>query len=178
MHLISLDDHTKAFVVPVKGVLVEKPDLFMVSLRKKTSNVFLQAVNAKFVVDIYHLWAIIRQAWVSDKKGISIVKFDLDILLRLACTRHVDNALNTVGLKNGLQDIIFIVIGKEKHFQNVHQILVNLGDLSEHLLQKSSEREKFLMQYHSINNLVLKSVLLETNKLSHILAEKAAIVLF
>lgn len=177
MHLIPLDDDTKALVVPISDVTIEKPDLFMISLRKKIPDVFLQAVNSKFVVDINHLWAIIRQTWASDQQGISKVKFDLDILLRLACTKHLDSALNTVGLKTGSQDIIFIVIGKEKHFQNVINILSNLGDISEYLLQKSSEREKFLIKYHNINNLVLKSVLLEKSKLSHILAEKAAVIL-
>lgn len=176
MHLISLDDNMKALAVPIINVKVEKPELFMVSLSKKMPDVVLQAVNAKYVADLDHLWAIIRQVWVANKKGISKVKFDLDIILRLSCTTYLDNALKIVGLKPGLQDLIFIAIGKEEYFHEVYSIVSSLGDISDDLLKKSFEKDEFLIKYHKINNLSMQSLLLEKNQLSAILAEKAAVI--
>ena len=111
MHFIDLEDNVKAVAIPLRDVEVEDPDMFMVSLRSKMPNVILQAINAKFVANIAHLWAVIRQAWVSKKKGISKVKFDLDIILRISCSSNLVGSLKAVGMKNGLQDVIFVGIG-------------------------------------------------------------------
>ena len=99
MHFIDLEDNVKAVAIPVRDVEVENPDMFMVSLRSKMPNVILQAINAKFVANIAHLWAVIRQAWISKKKGISKVKFDLDILLRISCSSNLVGSLKAVGMK-------------------------------------------------------------------------------
>ena len=177
MHLISLDNKNKASVVPITNVKVETPELFMVSLRNKLPDVFLQAINAKYVADLDHLWAIIRQAWVANREGVSKVKFDLDIILRISCTSHLNSALNTVGLHPGSQDVIFVVVGQKKYFREVHRILMSVGDYSEHLLEQNSEKDAFLIQHHKLNNLVLQSLLLNKGQLSAILAEKAVITL-
>ena len=175
MHFIDLEDNVKAVAIPVSGVEVEKPDMFMVSLRAKIPNVILQAINAKFVVDIAHLWAVVRQSWVANKKGISKVKFDLDILLRISCSSNLASSLKAVGLKSGLQDVIFVGIGPMEHLQRIKEIIFSQGKPSSNLLLDSSERMNFLKHYHNIDDLALKSTMAEQGQLSSLLAEKAAV---
>ena len=49
----------------------------------------VQAVNAQFVADLDHLWRAVRQAWMANKRRISRAKFDIEILLRVACDSRV-----------------------------------------------------------------------------------------
>ncbi len=175
MHFIDLEDNVKAVAIPVSGVEVEKPDMFMVSLRAKMPNVILQAINAEFVADIAHLWAVVRQSWVSNKKGVSKVKFDLDIILRICCSSNLASALEAVGLKSGIQDVIFVGIGLNENLQRIKEIILSQGKPSNNLLLDSSERMNFLKHYHNIDDLALKSTMAEQGQLSSLLAEKAAV---
>ena len=175
MHFIDLEDNVKAVAIPVSGVEVEKPDMFMVSLRAKMPNVILQAINAEFVADIAHLWAVVRQSWASNKKGVSKVKFDLDIILRICCSSNLASALEAVGLKSGIQDVIFVGIGLNENLQRIKEIILSQGKPSNNLLLDSSERMNFLKHYHNIDDLALKSTMAEQGQLSSLLAEKAAV---
>jgi tRNA threonylcarbamoyladenosine modification (KEOPS) complex Cgi121 subunit len=176
MHFIDLEDNVKAVAIPVSEVEVEKSDVFMASLRSKMPNVILQAINAKFVVNIAHLWAIVKQSWVSNKKGISKVKFDLDILLRISCSSNLGSALDVVGLKSGSQDVIFVGIGLTKHLQSINNIILSQGKPSNDLLLDNPEKTNFLKKYHKINDLSLASVMVEQGQLVALLVEKAAII--
>jgi len=176
MHFIDLEDNVKAVAIPLRDVEVEDPDMFMVSLRSKMPNVILQAINAKFVANIAHLWAVIRQAWVSKKKGISKVKFDLYIILRISCSSNLVGSLKAVGMKNGLQDVIFVGIGHGDHLQGIKEIIFRQGKSSNSLLFDSSEKTNFLKHYHGINDLALNSVLVKQNQLAALLSEKATVI--
>ncbi len=176
MHFIDLEDNVKAVAIPVSAVEVEKSDIFMASLRSKMPNVILQAINAKFVVDIEHLWAVVKQSWVANKKGISQVKFDLDIILRISCSSNLNSALDAVGLKSGLQDVIFVGIGLNEHLQRINDVIMSQGKPSNELLLDSSKKTNFLKKHHNIDDLALNSVIADQNQLSVLLAEKAAVI--
>ena len=175
MHFMDLEDNVKAVAIPVSEVEVENSDIFMIFLRSKMPNVILQAINAKFVVNIAHLGAIVKQSWVSNKNGLSKVKFDLDILLRMSCSSNLRSALDTVGLKSGSQDVIFVGIGLKEHLQGISDTILSQGKPSNNLLLNSSERMNFLKHYHNIDDLALKSTMAEQGQLSSLLAEKAAV---
>ena len=176
IHILDLDDNVKAVAIPVRRVNVEKPDIFMASLRSKMPKVILQAINAKFVLDIEHLWTVIKQSWISNKKGISKVKFDLDIILRISCSSNLNSALNAVGLKSGLQDVIFVGIGPEINLKTINDVIMSYGKLSNDLFHDDKEKTSFLKKYHDINDLALNSVIAEQGKLAKLLAEKAAVI--
>ncbi|MFQ6135030.1 MAG: KEOPS complex subunit Cgi121 [Nitrososphaerales archaeon] len=177
MYLLDLEGDVKAAAAPVRGVEVEDPESFMEGLRAKAAKVVLQALDARYVADINHLWAVVRQAWKADKRGVSKVRFDLDILLRLACDSRLTHALKTVGLKKGVLDVIFVAVGRGEPLQRSVEILGRMGDVSNDLLQPTSEKEAFLRRYHSISDLALQSILLKQERLASILAERAAVAL-
>gem|GEM_PF-1628380 len=176
MHFMDLEDNVKAVAIPVSEVEVENSDIFMIFLRSKMPNVILQAINAKFVVNIAHLGAIVKQSWVSNKNGLSKVKFDLDILLRMSCSSNLRSALDTVGLKSGSQDVIFVGIGLKEHLQGISDIILSQGKPSNDLLLDNPEKMNFLKKHHKINDLSLTSVMVEQGQLASLLAEKAAII--
>ena len=176
MHFIGLEDNVKAVAIPVREVKVEKSDIFLESLRSKMPNVILQAINAKFVLDIAHLWAVVKQSWVANKKGISKVKFDLDIVLRISCSSNLNSALDAVGLKSGVQDVIFIGIGLNENLQRINDVILSQGKPSNDLLLDNLEKTNFLKKYHDIDDVSLNSVIAERSQLAALLAEKSAVI--
>lgn len=163
--------------VPIRGVKVEDPRSFIEDVRGEVPKVVLQALDARYVVDIDHLWAVIRQAWAAHKRGVSRVKFDLDILLRIACDSRVTYALDTAGLKRGVLDVIFVAVSHSDLLQRTVEGLSRLGSVSNDLLQSTPEKEEFLRKYHNISDLAVKSTVLKRGQLAYILAEKAAVTL-
>ncbi|MCL4437228.1 MAG: hypothetical protein M1503_04235 [Thaumarchaeota archaeon] len=169
----------RAAAIPVKGVDVDAPTSFMEHLRTSAIDaVAVQAVDARFVADLSHLWAVVRQAWTADKRRISRAKFDIEILLRVACDSRVANALATVGLKKGRFDVIFIVVGKEGALKRIADVVSQLGEVSEDLLILTPEKEAALRKHHGIEDKTLESTLQSRNNcLSGILAERATVAL-
>ncbi len=177
MHYIDLEKDIKAAAVPVRGVKVEDPKSFIEELRAETPKVVLQALDAMYVADIDHLWAVVRQAWTADKRSVSKVKFDLDILLRITCDSRLTYALETAGIKKGVRDVIFVAIGHKEPLQRSVKTLSRRRNVSNNLLQPAPDKERFLRRYHGIDELALQSILLKNGQLGAILAEKAAVAL-
>ncbi len=149
----------------------------MERLKCCAANIVVQAVDAQFVADLNHLWSVIRQAWAANKRQISRAKFDIEILLRIACDSRVTNALATVGLKKGRLDIILVVVGTASSMQQVCDAIRWVGEVSESLLILTPEKEVALRKYHNIEDKAIESVLQSQQRLSDLLAEKAAIAL-
>jgi tRNA threonylcarbamoyladenosine modification (KEOPS) complex Cgi121 subunit len=175
--MISLAEDVKAAAIPVKGVNIDSPTLFMAQLRRSAANATVQAVDARFIADLDHLWAVVRQAWVADTRKISRAKFDIEILLRLACDSRVINTLSTVGIKKGSLDVIFIIVGTEDSLQQVADVVSKLGEVSEDLLVLTPEKEAELRRHHNIEEKTVNASPLTQKQFSHVLAEKAVIAL-
>ncbi len=177
MRPIYLEEGVKAVAVPVRGVRVEDPASFMAGLRAEASGVVLQALDARYVADAAHLWAAVRQAWAASKSGVSRVQFDLDIILRISCDSRLDSALETVGVKKSVMDVIFVAVGREDLLKRVVERLSRLGSVSDTLLQLTAGKERFLRRRHSVSELTLQSTTLKEEQLAYVLAEKAAVAL-
>jgi len=168
----------KAVAIPIRSVEIEEPERFMERLKAETPNVTIQAIDARFVATLNHLWAVIRQAWMADRRGAARARFELEILLRIACDRRVTQALTTVGLKKGSLDVIFVAVGKIEDLQPLQDHLSHLGEVSESLFHLTSEKRKMLLRHHHISEEALESTVTTREELSGVLAEKAAISLF
>jgi len=175
MFLSDLDCDTKLLLLAVHGVKVDDPKSFVKSLRREVPGVVLQAVDARFVAGREHAKLIAQQSWTASKRGVLSVKFDLDIVLRLACDSRIENALETVGLRSGVMDVVFIAVG---HPDDINRLLIHLGTLGEvrdSLLRLTGSKESFLKKHHKITDLCLRSTVLKGDALPYILSEKAAI---
>jgi tRNA threonylcarbamoyladenosine modification (KEOPS) complex Cgi121 subunit len=150
---------------------------FIETYRKKFPKLIIQFVEAKYVLDREHLWAIIRQAWISKKRRLSRVKLDIEMLQRLACDSRVSTSLKSVGLKKGILDIIAISIGEKNELQSLFDSLKKKFKTSKYLLEKNVEKENFLKKYHRIENNTLNSILVENDELGSALIEKAVLIL-
>ncbi len=177
MHLLNLDGDIKAVAVPICSLVIADPVSFLTRLRVKMPEVMLQALDAKYVADLDHLYAVIKQSWAAHKRGVSNVKFDLDILLRIACDSRLMKAINTVGLKKGVNDVIFVCVGAKANIIKSVNILKPLGNISSGLIQPAKEKDEFLKKHHGITDVALHSVLDKKNSLSSILSERSAITI-
>ena len=175
MFLDDLDGDTKLLLLAVRGVKVDDPKSFITNLRKEVPASFLQAIDARFVAGREHTKLIVQQSWTASKRRVLIVKFDLDILLRLACDSRIENALETVGLRSGTMDVVFIAVGHQDTLNRLSIHLATLGKVSDSLLRLTSSKEKFLKKHHNISDLNLRSTVLKGDALPYILADKAAI---
>jgi tRNA threonylcarbamoyladenosine modification (KEOPS) complex Cgi121 subunit len=168
----------KVVAIPIRGVEIEEPERFMERLKAEVPNVTLQAIDARFVANLNHLWAVIRQAWMADRSGTARARFELEILLRIACDSRVTQAVTIVGLKKGSLDVIFVAVGKIEDIQPLPDRLSDLGEASESLLQLTSDKCKMLLRHHHISKEALESTITTSEGMSGVLAEKAAITLF
>jgi tRNA threonylcarbamoyladenosine modification (KEOPS) complex Cgi121 subunit len=166
----------EAAVVPIRDVLIDEPTSFIEDLKAKASDATVQAIDARFVADLDHLASVIQQAWMADRLGVSRVRFDMDILLRIACDSRVSKALSVVGLKKGRVDVIFVAVGPGEILRSIADYVGRLGEISESLLQLTDEKEKMLRAHHNISDQAIKATL-RNRKMSGILAEKAVVAL-
>jgi tRNA threonylcarbamoyladenosine modification (KEOPS) complex Cgi121 subunit len=82
-------------------------------LRVRHGSVSIQAVNAGAVYGADHLLGVLSVVLEAEKRGIMLAnKRETELLLRLACTGQISEAMNRVGLKNNAPGC-FIAFSKD-----------------------------------------------------------------
>ena len=92
-------DRNNVSVISVRRI-AEDGGKLVDRLRARHQGVSIQAVNAATVYGIDHLLGILRMTLEAEKRRIMIAnKRETELLLRLACTGQISDAIDRVGLK-------------------------------------------------------------------------------
>jgi tRNA threonylcarbamoyladenosine modification (KEOPS) complex Cgi121 subunit/molybdopterin converting factor small subunit len=90
------------FVIGAEEFQVDDVGTFIDEIRKNNSGVHIQVVNAESVFGLEHVRRVLSIVLESKKRGIMIAsKFETELLLRLACTSQINEAIKRAGARYG-----------------------------------------------------------------------------
>ena len=140
-------------------------------LRNEFSDLIIQAVSTKFLLNKSHIKKIILLSLLAKKqKNMISKKLETDILFRFAGTTQINQAIENVGIKPK-NSFTLIAIGNKSSLEKLFKKLIkNMSDFS---LRK--DNSVFLKKYFQINKKHLDSIH-SNSALEDILAEKACIL--
>ena len=157
-------------IIEIRGQ--KKVDIkFIDDLRKKYPKIKFQAVSSNFILNISHLKKILSLSINAEKNNILLSnKLETDILMRLAVTLQISNAILSVGIKPS-SNFILIIIGNKNYFNSLYS---ELSPLCVNLFLKNNDL--FLKKHFNISKKHIDTVYSKT-PLEDILVEKASILL-
>jgi KEOPS complex subunit Cgi121 len=165
-------DNVHIIIASIKKLMITDTDRFISNLREIHKRVAIQAVNANFVAGKEHVHSILQQSLQARIRGMMLSeRIEIDVLLRLACTNQIGRALNDIGIKQGINDVLIIAIGKYAYLKVVQKYLVKNYRLS-NILKLSQKKTRLLSSHHKISREEL-SACISGGKLASILAERA-----
>jgi len=151
---------------------LEDPIKFLEGLRKKYPELIIQGINARYILNKEHAKKIVAVSIFAQKTDTLLSnRMETDILMRFACTRQINDAIVTVGMKKD-RDIQLIIIGKKLSINK-------LFDEIKHYLKTgmfSQDNSTFIKDKYGIKKKELNCII-SKNKLEDLLVEKAATLL-
>ena len=150
---------------------IDDPIRLLDDLRKKYPELIIQGIKPRFVLGKNHAKKIIAISIAAQKDGIMLSnKIETDILMRFACTKQINEAIQKVGLDRK-QDFVLIAIGKKQSLNKLFSELQT--NLKSNLI--SIKNSTFLKKEFKISKKQLEIVTSET-PLEDLLVEKAAVL--
>jgi len=157
----------------IKKLRITDTDAFVKSIRAINNSVAVQAVDANFAAGGEHVLSVLQQSLQAKKKGTMLSKrIEIDILLRLACTNQISKALDDIGLKNGINNILIVAIGKISDLKVLQKHLAKNYKLNSNVLNLSAKKTKLLSSHYKIGREEINACI-NNHKLASILAERA-----
>jgi len=177
MYIVELEEDVQAAFVPIRWIRVDYPELFLNDLKSRCEELTVQAVDARYIAGPRHLEAVVKQAWEASRRAVSRVKkLEIDILMRVACDSRASEALKTVGLSCGVNDVVFVAVGDREAIHSFSKVVGVLGEPSDELIRLTCEKEDFLKRHHRVGEAALKATL-SGDRLAAVLSEKAVVEL-
>lgn len=160
--------------VEVLAVRPEGPPgaAFLDDLRGRHPKLGIQALSARFALNMSHAQRILALSVEADKRGILIAnRIETDILMRFALTTQISAAIRTAGIKPSSQDAFLIIsMGAPGALDSLHR---EMGPLLTEPF--TADNAGFLRKKFCITQKTLDSAPSET-PLEDVLAERAAVL--
>jgi molybdopterin converting factor small subunit/tRNA threonylcarbamoyladenosine modification (KEOPS) complex Cgi121 subunit len=149
----------------------DDPIKFLEDLRQKHMDLIIQGICPTYILNSEHAKKIITISLVAQKTGSMLSnKFETDTLMRFACTRQINEAIQKVGIKRR-ENFILIAIGKKPSLDKLYS---SLGHLLTSVVFPTNN-SNFLKKEFRISVKQLQSVTSHT-PLEDLLAEKSAVL--
>ena len=132
----------KGWSVLVTGVrkVRDDPGRMLDNMRLQNPGVFVQAADAQAVYGTEHVIGALQIALEAQTRGIMIAdKVEIEVLLRLACTDQIADALRKAGLKKGRHGCFIAFSRDEQAIKNFGGQLAALG-LDDTAIKASREK--------------------------------------
>lgn len=177
LRLFSLSEQVSCTAIGLEGVEIEDPKTFLGQFEEKFPTLIIQAIDARFIAGFTHAQMIMQQSWESSRRGLSYArKPTLDLLLRLALSNQIAEALTKVGLRKGTVDLAILAIGSPSEVKNLYEYSGKLGKISDKVILLSKRKDKFLRELHDISTKASDSTTIGVDPLAYLLAERAALL--
>jgi len=165
-------DGEHVLLAEISKLRINDMDEFIRNIRTINTRVAMQAIDARFVAGKEHVLSILQQSLQAKKRGTMLSnRIEIDILMRLACTNQISKALGDIGLKDGINNVLIIALGKIRDLRVVEKHLRKNYRLSK-ILALSGKKMRALSSHHKIGRQELNACI-DGNKLASILAERA-----
>lgn len=147
------------------------PIYFLDNLREKYPHLMIQGIRSRYILNLEHAKKIIAISLGSQKSSILLSKrIETDMLMRFACSRQINEAIQKVGLHKK-EDFVLIAVGTKPKLDKLFDELKTC--LKPAFL--SNNNSIFLKKEFEISSKQLEAVLSKT-PLEDLLAEKAAVL--
>lgn len=120
----------KGWSILVTGVRKagDDPGRMLDNMRSQNPGVFVQAADTQAVYGTEHVIGALQIALEAQARGIMIAdKVETEVLLRLACTDQIADALRKIGLKKGRPGCFIAFSKDEQAVRNFGSQLATLG---------------------------------------------------
>jgi len=153
------------------GKINYDPINFLETLRKQYPDLFIQGVQSKYIVSVKHAKKVITISLAAKRADVLLSnKLEMDILMRFAFTRQINDAINKLGLHQG-QDSILIIIGTKSSINRLFKEIKHLIKIFEPL----SSNSNFMKKEYLITKKQLKCII-SKKPLEDLLSEKSAVL--
>ncbi len=170
-------------VLTVREIYVENPELLVRKVREDLSDLNVQILNAENIAGFKHVLVSVLTALEAFNCKLNIAKsIPMEVLVRASTQRQINEALGILGVKRGLCNVAFIIIGEK-----INRVKEALNDLMEcyrnhvdiRLLEE--DRSDRIMEIYGISEENVKSEV-EYSKcrweaVKNLVAEKVALTL-
>jgi tRNA threonylcarbamoyladenosine modification (KEOPS) complex Cgi121 subunit/molybdopterin converting factor small subunit len=102
-NIVTINDYKYSNVLVI-GIskFLQEPARLIEGIREKNSKIMLQAIDADMIFGLDHLFGVIRITLEAKKRGVMLAtKAEIDLLMRLAYTSQISEAIEEAGLKIG-----------------------------------------------------------------------------
>lgn len=127
-------------VLTFRGVHIENPELLLKKLRGDFSGLNIQVLNVRKIAGFKHILISVLTALEAFNHKLNITKnLSMEVLVRASTQRQISEALMVLGIKEGICDVAFVAIDKErKKIEEVFNVLTKCYDnhLDESLLEE------------------------------------------
>lgn len=176
MNIIKITDEY-VLLAGITNLEIDDVKTFMNKFRSVNKDVVVQIVNSDFIAGMQHIIGVLYQSVEAKKRGILLSKSrEVDILLRLACTDQIKKAFTKIGIRDGMNNVLVIAIGKLNYLKLLRKYIVENYDIDNNVLNPSKRRLKSISSFHSVGKAELNTLVNDTNKLASILTERASLL--
>lgn len=138
-------------IIGVTCVAIE-PGQLIDKLRIDNTNLTIQAVNSSAVYGVDHVLGVIRIVLNTEKRGIMLAnKLETELLMRLACTEQISEAIKRAGLKRNMPGC-FIGLSKDgADLQHFAACVKNNFEMDDSVLKPDKEKKIKLSKMLGLN---------------------------
>jgi tRNA threonylcarbamoyladenosine modification (KEOPS) complex Cgi121 subunit len=166
-------DGEHVLLAGMHNLRIRDTDEFIQHIRAINSRVAVQAIDASFVADKEHILSVLQQSLQARKRGTLLSdRIEIDVLMRFACTNQISKALDDIGLKDGMNNVLLVVLGKISDLKTVKKHLEKNYRLNNNIIALSGKKTRVLASHHKVGKPELDACIGE-NKLASVLAERA-----
>lgn len=141
-------DHTMAglhILITGIGRIVEDPGKLVDRLRAGNSAVSIQMVNADAVYGADHILGVLRMTLEAEKRKIMIAnKRETELLLRIACTGQISEAIKRAGLKKDAAGCLLAFSQNDEELRKFSEKTKNEFELNDSVLAPNKEKKSRL----------------------------------
>ncbi|MFN4336995.1 MAG: KEOPS complex subunit Cgi121 [Candidatus Nitrosocaldus sp.] len=133
--ILHNNNHIYYILLTYIDLSVDEPEEFMRRVRTLAEvlhkSIIVQVIDADNIAGLEHLLEVLTQSLEAERRSCLLAKrVEVDILLRLACTRQISDAIERVGLRRGRSKAVLVVMIHEEGEEtvNLHNMLMKFKD--------------------------------------------------
>ncbi|MEM2849185.1 MAG: KEOPS complex subunit Cgi121 [Candidatus Bathyarchaeia archaeon] len=140
-------------VLTFRGVYIENPELLLRKLRGDFSGLNIQVLNARNIAGFKHILTSVLTALEAFNHKLNIAKnLSMEVLVRASTQRQISEALNVLGIKEGVFDVAFVAIDERRgKIEEIFNTLVKYYDNRVDELLLEEDRSGQIMEIYGIS---------------------------
>lgn len=143
----GLDEPARVAIIGVKKIHSNNIGGILDNLRKAHDEVFIQAARAESVFGQEHALQILAIVTESMKRGVMMAnKVETELLLRLACTSQISEAIARVGLEDGSSACFIAFSEKPEELRRFSEYISSHFEVDESVLRPNLRKRRVLIR--------------------------------